>query len=415
MVLNETWLKSSINDEEIIEGNGYKIFRLDRSIKSHPPDPMNTNKYRRHGGGVLIAFRNDIEISPTKISFKCAAEFLGITLTLKNKKKIVLCTCYRVGNLGLKNHSEVQNYLRKLKTKKGISNIIVIGDLNLSSINWPDYSSTVAVEEIFLNTFSNFGLEQLITSATHVKGKILDVLLTDSAPNLSNIKVNDNMDICKSDHYTLQFDINHRVQKHKKVKQQIYNYKKAHWDLINDELKYVDWQRLLESNDDIDFAWDNFKRKLFTILDRHIPKIIISDTQQSPWFDSELYNACREKEKYRKKYKKSGSILHKTRFVECQKYFKRLAKTKMRDNLANVDDSNLISKNFYSYVKSKSNSTRIPEKVYCDNCFKETPKEQAELFNNYFADQFGNSSTYNVNINFASNDGFDIDFSTNCT
>ena len=42
------------------------------------------------------------------------------------------------------------------------------------------------------------------------------------------------------------------------------------------------WQRLLESNDVIDFAWDNFKRKLFGILDRHIPKIIISDKQQPP-------------------------------------------------------------------------------------------------------------------------------------
>ena len=62
----------------------------------------------------------------------------------------------------------------------------------------------------------------------------------------------------------------------------------------------------------------------------------------------------------------------------------------MRDNLINVDDNNLVSKKFYSYVKSKSNSTRIPETIYRDNCFKGTPKEQAELFNKFFFDQFGN-------------------------
>ena len=84
----------------------------------------------------------------------------------------------------------------------------------------------------------------------------------------------------------------------------------------------------------------------------------------------------------------------------------------MRENLVNGDDTNLVSKKFYSYVKSKSNSTRIPENIYRDNCFKGTPIEQAELFNKFFSDQFGNSSTYDVKINFASNDNFDINFST---
>ena len=178
-------------------------------------------------------------------------------------------------------------------------------------------------------------------------------MLTDLHYNVSNVKVNYDIDICKSDHYTIKFEINHRVKKHKQVKRQIYNYKRANWDLINDELRYVDWQRFLESNDDIVFAWDNFKRKLFGILDRHIPKIWISNARQPPWFDCELYNACREKEKIRKKYKKSGSLLHKARFVECRKNFKRLVKSKMRVNLVNFDDNNLISKKFYSYEKTK--------------------------------------------------------------
>ena len=120
LVLNETWLKSSINDEEIIEGNNYKIFRLDRTNKSHPLDPMNPSKFRKYGGGVLIAIRNDVEISSTKISFKCAAEILGITLTLKNNKKIVLCTCYRVANLGLKIILSSKIIYIKLKLKRYI-------------------------------------------------------------------------------------------------------------------------------------------------------------------------------------------------------------------------------------------------------------------------------------------------------
>ena len=56
-----------------------------------------------------------------------------------------------------------------------------------------------------------------------------------------------------------------------------------------------------------------------------------------------------KKDKFRSKYKKSGSLHHKARFVECRKQFKRLAQSKMRDNLINDDDNNLISKKFWSH------------------------------------------------------------------
>ncbi len=49
LMLNETWLKKSISDHEVFP-NDYKIFRLDRTPKTHPPDPSNSSKYRKNGG-----------------------------------------------------------------------------------------------------------------------------------------------------------------------------------------------------------------------------------------------------------------------------------------------------------------------------------------------------------------------------
>ena len=40
VVLNETWLKKSIHDNEILPPN-YKIFRLDRSLSTHGNDSKN--------------------------------------------------------------------------------------------------------------------------------------------------------------------------------------------------------------------------------------------------------------------------------------------------------------------------------------------------------------------------------------
>ena len=57
VILNETWLKSTIHDEEILSSNSYKIFRRDRFIFTHPPDLDNPLKFRKNGG-VLIAINS---------------------------------------------------------------------------------------------------------------------------------------------------------------------------------------------------------------------------------------------------------------------------------------------------------------------------------------------------------------------
>ena len=62
IILNETWLKPSINSNEIIPGKSYKIFRKDRSSFSHPPDPDNPRKFKLNGGGVLIAVKNSLSL-----------------------------------------------------------------------------------------------------------------------------------------------------------------------------------------------------------------------------------------------------------------------------------------------------------------------------------------------------------------
>ena len=64
IVLSETWLKPSISDAEIFTNDNYKIFRLDHSPDSHPPDPNNRNKFKLNSGVVLIAANNNLDINP---------------------------------------------------------------------------------------------------------------------------------------------------------------------------------------------------------------------------------------------------------------------------------------------------------------------------------------------------------------
>ena len=80
---------------------------------------------------------------------------------------------------------------------------------------------------------------------------------------------------------------------------------------------------------------------------------------------------------------------------------------------ANLDDENrnILTKKFWSHVKSTTKSTRIPEVVSYDGLTASEPISKAKLFNDYFRKQFSGPSTYNTNIDFLNDKNFNIEFS----
>ena len=231
IVLNETWLKTSIKDNEVIHNNAYKIFRTDRTDITHPPDPNNPSRYRKNGGGVLIAIKTDLDVISKSIKLSNGAEISAIELSLGNRSKIMLCTCYRVGTLGVQNHNSISDSLRHILLRNLSSKVFVVGDFNLSSGRWPHHGSfNVPVERNFVDTFNELGFVQCINTATHIKGRTLDLLLTNSERHLHNVVVHDADSICKSDHFPITFDINMHVKRKKATRHKIYNFKHANWD-----------------------------------------------------------------------------------------------------------------------------------------------------------------------------------------
>ena len=410
LILNETWLKKSISDSEFLPTKDYKIFRADRSLKTHPPDPNNPNRYRCNGGGVLIGVKRNLDVISTKIDIKCNAEFLGISLTFNDGKKVAVCTCYRVGTLGYQNHSTIEQYLNKLRSRRGISNILLVGDFNMCHTDWQGFHSSNAVEQTFLNTFSDLGFVQLVNDPTHNQGNLLDIVLTNNTQLVSDLTVQNDFLLCKSDHFPISFNIKSNVRRKKAPKREMYNFKHANWEAINEELRFTDWNSVLSSHD-IQAAWNTFKDRLFTSCNRHIPKIKVKCGFQPPWFDSEAHNLCRQKERLRSRYKQTKSAEHYVKYSDCRRQFKHLVQQKMRDNLlGDDDDSNFITKKFWSYVKSNSNSHRIPELIHLHSTFRSDPADQTELFNTHFYNQFSEPSLYDIQVNHNNDAMFEIDF-----
>ena len=76
----------------------------------------------------------------------------------------------------------------------------------------------------------------------------------------------------------------------------------------------------------------------------------------------------------------------------------------------NTDDPALITKNFWSHQKFTANSHRLPERMYFKNRYRSNALEQSNLFNEFFFEQFSESSNYNISIDFTNDDSFDILF-----
>ena len=297
VLLNETWLINDIKNNEIFPNNTYKTFRMDRSIITHPPDPNNPDKFRRNGGGVLIALRSDLAIKSKKIKIDVNAEVLALELSFSSGKKLCISTCYRVGTLEDKNHLEIDKYLRKIAENKKIGSHIVVGDFNLNKTQWPDGTSTNNLDTKFLNTFEDVGFTQMITESTHVNGNTLDLLLTDTPIVITNIKVLEHEQGCKSDHFAITFTLMHKVNKLKPVKRKVYNFTKANWNKLNSDLKHVNWSRLITDDITTLTSWNIFKDVLFKHCDKHIPKITIKSKFQY------IHKICIKKERLRARFK----------------------------------------------------------------------------------------------------------------
>ncbi len=413
ILLTETWLKRCINDQEVIHDTVYNVFRNDRSQVSHPEDPSNPEKYKKNGGGVLIAVRSDLKAEIKRISVRKGAEMAAIELTI-NQNKFIFCVIYRVGTLGSENHASIISTIKALYSSKRPKKLFIVGDMNLSTANWSTTSNPIAsnaTDRLFIDSFHEFDLTQCITSPTHIKGKILDLLLTNSASLLQNVQILSNTSICKSDHFPITFEVSSHVKYIKPPKRKILNFKRADWDALNKDLSNVNWSNLIDCAEP-ELSWRTFKSILFKFIEKHIPTITIKMGYKSPWFDSESNNAYMKKKRAHEKWKETNGDLEYIRFSAHRRNFKALSDKKLNDNLYNSDDPAMITKKFWSHVKFTSKSTRIPEKMYLGYRFRSAVLDKANLFNTFFYDQFSDPSNYNIDIDWSDdNILYDIEFS----
>lgn len=395
IVLNETWLKPTINSSSIFP-KAYNVYRLDRSSATHPFETLNPLKFRKNGGGVLIAHRNDINLSSHRFcKFSTQAELLTVFFKHGNTSFSV-STFYRVNNLAHENFSNFCDYMLNLVKSKGFKKHILIGDFNLPSAILPDSQKTT-IAKLFTDFLcGDLGHSQIVNSATHDSSHTLDLAFTNCPEFVSEVNVLENGEVCFSDHYGITMSVGSSKCREHNNARSCNDFEKADFLGLNVGLSRVNWDSLI--SEDVEMSWANFKCELLELTNRHIPKKRIRGSFTPPWYDSECKKAREKKERLRKRFNKLGTQKSKHAYNSARLTFKETMCKKI-NNYLDVSTSNSLSKRFWSHVKTSSKTTRIPETMYCKDVSRSNPLENASLFNNFFASQFTPPSNYSIEVN----------------
>ena len=405
IVINETWLKSSLKSSEIFS-NGYKVFRLDRCAATHPFDPEQPKKFRANGGGVLIAHREDISLSSYKFDrFSTQAEILSVVFNCSTNISFCITSFYRVSSLSSDNLSNVKSYLLNLAKTRSFKRHFLVGDFNLPGISWPDGTTNNALESEFVDFLcGELGHSQMVMSPTHVSGNTLDLLFT-NCPNLvSQLSVCDVNEVCCSDHYGLRFNINLSFNRSDRPARFRYDFRKFDPIPLNVALGMVNWDRLI--NDDINESWENVRRVIVSMCEKYIPKKRVRNPFTPSWHDDrDVVRARNRKETLRSRLSGNPSPENKTAYYEARKNLKRVISSRMNAYF-DVDSGCGITKRFWSHIKLSSKTLRIPENVFSEGVYRSDPSGKANLFNNHLVSHFTAPSSYGIEVDELENSVF---------
>ena len=111
VIMNKSWLRENINNNnEIVEENFYKMFRLDRT--------QNDKDTHSKIGGLFILVRQDLDLATKLLPMKTFTPIIFIELKFRDNTKMCLSTFYRYGyfddNISMKLKDTLERFAQNI-------------------------------------------------------------------------------------------------------------------------------------------------------------------------------------------------------------------------------------------------------------------------------------------------------------
>ena len=269
--------------------------------------------------------------------------------------------------------------------------IILLGDFNQPDINWENLASSNCSSKLFCNFVFDSNFLQLVKSPTHVKGNILDLILTNSENLVQKLSVHSNEPFpsMKSDHIMLSFTTPFQLSKTNPARPPTFNFSKGNYELMNEFIESTDLSSFYNSTD-IEYLWSSLKSLLQEHYCQFIPKSIPSAVRYPKWFTGDIIHKLNQVRFLRRKVKAIPTVHNIFRLKSAEKLLTNditTAKCQYASQLVHAFAFN-NSAPIYNYIRSITKQSILPSVMFLDSRQESSSSGKAEIFNKFFHSVF---------------------------
>jgi ribonuclease P/MRP protein subunit RPP40 len=358
--VTESWLTDVIPDNLLTLNSNYNIIRRDRGSK---------------GGGLLVAVRNylPIVVEPRHSD----AELLIIDLLRENVR-------FLLGYLPNKyNRAEVCNICDGIRAHfSANSTNIIVGDFNMSFIDWKSHSATHPNGFLFLDAVSELGFTQLVEVPTRGQN-ILDLILADDDRVPYGITVIGNLGL--SDHHMVAFKINN-LRVRDEDKQSLRN-QEVDFVALRVHLNAVDWAAALLASTTIEEMGTKFYGILYEAIRVSSAANSRPSTKCHTRFPAKLRTLNTKKLAAWRNYRANRTNENRTRYYSAQRAYSNSVRSyEIESEKAIIQENNLTS--LYKFIKSRTGSARSIPPLRDNQTFADDNSSKAKVLSDIFIKNF---------------------------
>ena len=364
------------------------------------PDPVifNIEGYQMHhqnvGRGIIIYIHQSIQDS---LDIEAVTEFSEhklVSIKIDKSTDFLIAAIYRSPSGTRANNDNLLELLKEINKMKQ-SHKLILGDFNYKEIDWNTWStskSETSDEQYFINCIQDQYWYQHVTSPTRYREghepSTLDLVFTNEESMIEHIDYQSPLG--KSDHSVLYMKFLLK-QASKFQPKTVHMYDKGDYQKMNEELK-IDWQTLLNVDQDVNKQWETIKDKIKQTSDKHIPSY--QTTEKSLWKKGKIPLNAQTRKEIRKKHRRWQRAYESKQTHQVKKWKQQRNKVSrlVREAEENLEidiakDAKLNPKKMWKYVKSKSKvkSSISPLNNRKTGKLTVNVKEQAEVLAQQFA------------------------------
>ncbi|XP_055527361.1 uncharacterized protein LOC129719982 [Wyeomyia smithii] len=398
IILTETGLDDRINSLQLF-GSSFNVFRCNRNL---------ANSNEKSFGGVLNAVAEEHSSSIAETMNGRYLEQVCVRALIRGAK-LLICGVYippDESQLVSVIDSHIASIV-KLCSNSPVNDVVVLicGDYNQPRIVWDNSEDGIqftsssqlsAAASALVDGMNFLNLRQENNQRNHL-GRILDLAFCSPDRIAADVCVAPLVLPLDPHHPALtislpaECNIPPRPASRRTYRESsVLNYRKLDFTALTDYLTNLNWT-ILDEQDNVDDMATIFCDTLYQWLNSNLPSV--KAPASPPWSNPHLRALKRERNSWRRKYRRWKTCETKRNFKLSRDEYRRMNATLYKRYIMRVQtDLRLKPHNFWNFVNSKRKCTSIPKNVYYDGTESKSNSECCEMFASFFASVFASNT-----------------------